>query len=338
MHALFFRIFFSLIISFLMTLYLVPVFSLIAKKLKIMDVPDGSIKLHKKPIPYLGGVAVYVGFLTTLALVFPFESQTTLFLIGVTLLLFIGLIDDLLRIKPYQKFFGQLVVAFCFLKSGFYLKESFFLHSFWNIPISLLWLLTVINAFNLVDVMDGLATTIAITSSVIFLIFALLLNKVQAALLLGPFIGALCGFLWYNKPPARIYLGDAGSLFIGGFLAAIPFLYSWSALNSYGLIAPVLVLFIPLFEVGLLVGLRTWQKIPFYHASPDHFSLYLQRAGWTKQNVLTLVLFVSLALAVLSIAHVFNVSTKTFNFTGILLFFLILIFSIRKTIFNIKCT
>ena len=100
-------------------------------------------------------------------------------------------------------------------------------------------------------------------------------------------------FLWYNKPRARIYLGDTGSLFIGGFLAAIPFLFPWSALHPHGFITPALVLWIPLFEVVSLIVIRTRKGIPFYKGSPDHFCHYLQRWGWSVPAILFLAAAIS---------------------------------------------
>jgi UDP-GlcNAc:undecaprenyl-phosphate/decaprenyl-phosphate GlcNAc-1-phosphate transferase len=300
------RLLFSFIISFLLTLYLIPFFSAIATKLNILDVPDGVIKMHKKSTPYLGGVAIYLGFIATLALIFPFENKILSLLLGATLLLFVGLVDDILRIKPYQKFFWQMIAASCFLKSGLHLKENFFLAHFWNIPISFLWIVSVINAFNLVDVMDGLAVTIASCASATFLIIAIAYGQYSLALLLASFLGPLLAFFWYNKPPAQIYLGDAGSLFIGGFLATIPFLFKWSTYNSYGFFAPVIVLTIPILEISALVLIRSYKKIPFYNASPDHFSIYLQQNGWRKSQILAYVLFVSAFLLILSLLLFFN--------------------------------
>jgi UDP-GlcNAc:undecaprenyl-phosphate/decaprenyl-phosphate GlcNAc-1-phosphate transferase len=300
------RLLFSFIISFLLTLYLIPFFSAIATKLNILDVPDGVIKMHKKSTPYLGGVAIYLGFIATLALIFPFENKILSLLLGATLLLFVGLVDDILRIKPYQKFFWQMIAASCFLKSGLHLKENFFLAHFWNIPISFLWIVSVINAFNLVDVMDGLAVTIASCASATFLIIAIAYGQYSLALLLASFLGPLLAFFWYNKPPAQIYLGDAGSLFIGGFLATIPFLFKWSTYNSYGFFTPVIVLTIPILEISALVLIRSYKKIPFYNASPDHFSIYLQQNGWRKSQILAYVLFVSAFLLILSLLLFFN--------------------------------
>ena len=268
------KLVFSFVISFLFTLYLVPLFSHIAHKLGVLDIPDGVIKRHEKAIPYLGGVAIYVGFLVTLALVVSFENRLMFLLLGTTLLLFIGLIDDLINLKPYQKFAGQFIAAFCLVRSGLYLKESFFLNNFWGIPLSMLWILSMVNGFNLIDVMDGLASTVAVSSGLIFLVFACFGGQWQVAFLLAAFIGAVLAFLSYNKPPAEIYMGDAGSLFIGGVMASIPFLITWSNYNPYGFLAPAIILAIPLLEVGTLIVVRTYKGIPFYKPSPDHFSIY----------------------------------------------------------------
>lgn len=295
------KIVFAFIIALFMTLYLVPLMIAVAHKLNILDIPNGSLKQHKKPTPYLGGVAVFVGFITALALTFPFENTMFFLLVGCSLLLFVGLIDDLIVLKPYQKLFGQIVAAFCFLKGGFYLKTTFLtatnsplLSLFW-ICISFGWILSVINAFNLIDVMDGLATSTALWAAGAFFISAFGLNAPLVALLLAAFMGALVGFLRFNKPPAHMYLGDAGALFIGGFLAIIPFMISWGTYTRYGYLAPVAILSVPLLEEGTLILIRTWKGIPFYNGSPHHFSIFLRDRGWKPTKILYFVLFFSLA-------------------------------------------
>jgi len=280
------KLFFAFLLSFLFTVYIIPHLRKLALKFNMVDVPDGKIKFHKKPTPYLGGVAVYFGFITSLALTFPFENNMFLFFVGSTLLLFIGLLDDLIVMSPVQKFVGQIIATFCFLKAGFYLKQHFFFNNLLNIPISFLWILSVINAFNLIDVMDGLATLLACFASAAFLVFAIILGHSTLAILLGAFLGALVGFFLFNKPTAKIYLGDAGSLFIGGFLATIPFLFSWGTYNDFGYLTPIVILAIPLLEIVSLILIRSYKKIPFYRGSPDHFSMYLQRRGWGNVQVL----------------------------------------------------
>lgn len=301
MDAFGIRLFFGITISFLITFYLVPLMCRIAKRYGIMDMPDGVVKRHKEPTPYLGGIAVYLGFLVAVAFVFPAYDQMMLIVIGLTLLLFVGLIDDLTPLKAYQKFFGQALAAFCFLKAGFYLKTTFFLSNWWNIAISLLWIATVVNAFNLVDVMDGLATNLAIFATLSFLLIAIITSQHAVALLLAPFLGALLAFFWYNKPKAAIYLGDTGSLVIGGFLAIIPFLFNWGIAGPHGFLAPLIILAIPLLEVATLVIVRTYKGIPFYQASPDHFCMYLRRQNWQPTKILWYTGGLSLALGAASL-------------------------------------
>lgn len=312
---------FALIFSFLVTFYLVPLFCLLARRLQFVDVPDGKIKVHKQATPYMGGIAVYVGFLAALGLTYPFENSFFLFLVGITLLLFVGLIDDLIILRPYQKLFGQIIAMLCFLKAGLYLKGHFF-SDFLSISLSSLWILSIINAFNLVDVMDGLASTLAICAAVSFLGIALYLQQAAVVVLLCAFIGALAAFFWYNKPTAQIYLGDAGSLFIGGFLATIPFLLNWGTYNEVGYLAPIIILSIPLIEVATLIVVRAYKKIPFYNGSPDHFSIYLQNNGWNKWQILSYV--AGLAAILFVVAFLFMLNLISFQLVCYLgLFFLL---------------
>lgn len=291
----------SVVISCITTWHLVPLIIRIAYKLGVIDNPDGKIKTHKVPTPYLGGVAVYAGFLISLAFIVPSSEYLSPLIIGSTLSLLLGLADDILVLTPLQKFLGQGLAAVCFLKSGLILKTDFFVNSFWHIPFAVLWVMTIINAFNLIDVMDGLATTSALCSSIGFMGVALMTASYDVAYILGAFSGALLGFLWYNKPQAQIYLGDAGSLFIGGLLSAIPFIIPWadfhSSFNSFFI--PIIFLAVPLYEVTMLVCIRTWLGIPFYRASPHHFSIILQKRGWSKQHILFLIATISLGLITL---------------------------------------
>jgi len=306
------KLFFAFIVAFLTTFALVPLLIALAYRLGVMDVPDGAVKNHATATPYFGGLAVYTGFLAGIALVLPIENRIMFLLIGTTLLLLIGLIDDLVVLEPYQKFTGQLLACLSFLKAGLFLKEQFFRDYLWiAVPVSMLWFLTIINGFNLIDVMDGLATTVALGATVAYLVIALLFGQYTAASLLVAFAGALLAFLWYNKPRAKMYLGDTGSLFIGGFLACIPFLFPWSALHTYGFLMPALILSIPLFEVTSLVVLRTAKGIRFYRPSPDHFCHYLQRWGWSVPEILVLVAGVSLCILVSALLFLSHTLTMT---------------------------
>lgn len=292
-------------IAFLMSFYITPLLIQVAYKLNIVDKPDGKLKQHETATPYLGGLAVYIGFIIALALVFPFQNNMFLFLVGTTLLLFLGLIDDLVVLSPQQKFFGQIIATFCFLKAGFFLRESFF-SSVYNIIISFFWILTITNAFNLLDVMDGLAATVAIMATISFLACSLVLAEYTVSLLLAAFLGALLAFLYFNKPKASIYLGDSGSLFIGGLLATIPFMLPWGTYNILGAFTPVIILAIPLLEIATLIIIRTYKGIPFYKGSPDHYCLYLKRNNWSIKQILSYTIIMSSTLLIASFGFITN--------------------------------
>lgn len=326
MYAVVLRHCFAGVISFLLGLYLVPIIIKAALKIGFMDAPDGHLKLQKAPVAYLGGVAIFIPFIATLGLCFPFDNYVLWLLLGITLLLFVGLIDDLKVLKPSQKFCGQFLATLCFLKGGFSLKTPLLMSAV-NIGASMFWLLTIINAFNLVDVMDGLCGTLAVCSASVFLIFALMQKAYTVSLLIATFIGSVLAFLIYNKPSARIYLGDAGSMFIGGFLAAVPLLLTWDPsvfATSWQcawydgwikplcevFFVPALVLGVPLLEVIGLFIIRTKIGIPFYNGSPHHFSIYLQKRGWSKWGVLFFSVQFSVALALLA----FMLATRMVSF------------------------
>lgn len=300
-----FKVLFSATLAFITTYTLVPILIALAQRFGIVDAPNGSLKRHAVVTPYLGGVAVYAGFLAGIALVVPVENRVLFLLIGSTLLLLLGLIDDLVALTPYQKFIGQILATLCFLKGGLFLKDQFFYNHFWVVfPISMLWCLTIINGFNLIDVMDGLATTVALGCAMSYLVISLLFDQFQTTVLLVAFMSALAAFLWFNKPRAIIYLGDAGALFIGGFLSALPFFFPWSTLHTGAFITPVLILGIPLFEIASLVVIRTWKKIPFYRGSPDHFCHYLQRWGLSVPSILVVAALANLALLGTAILYI----------------------------------
>jgi len=134
----------------------------------------------------------------------------------------------------------------------------------------------------------------------------LLMKQYFLSLLILTLIAPLIVFFIYNKPSAKIYMGDCGSLFLGGFFAAIPLFFSWSCNNAFGFFVPLVILGVPLFEVIMLILIRTYLGIPFYKGSPHHFSSFLLSKNWSKNRILILVSIFSLILSVFSILFLFN--------------------------------
>jgi UDP-GlcNAc:undecaprenyl-phosphate GlcNAc-1-phosphate transferase len=312
--------------SFFITFFLIPLVARMAIFIDILDKPDGILKMQSKPIPYLGGFAIWSGFMiTSIIFLHTHVHEYAFFLYGSIVLLIVGLLDDIYSFKPYQKFCGQIIAAFIFLKGGLCFKEQFLLTCNTSLSIfiwkfvSFGWILSIVNAYNLVDVMDGLASSLAICSSAFLLLCAWWVHASSVALLLAIFLGAVAAFFYYNKPAASIYLGDAGSLFIGGFLATMSFMIPWGTFSVFGFCAPIAAQAIPLLEVLTLIIIRKYKKIPFYRGSPDHFSSYFQRAGWRKWMILGYCSFVAIMGNIVAFLFFINIiSFSLFILIGML--------------------
>lgn len=252
----------------------------------IVDHPDGKLKKHKKPMPYLGGIAIYLAFLLALAFSFTpeFNKEVLGLLLAGTIVLLLGFIDDLGFLKTWVKFAGQLIAVLVLVKSGIFIKLVF-LPTYVSIPLTFLWLVGMINAFNIIDVMDGIAAGVAFFASVAFFLVALLNGSLMISIVAITLAGSLLGFLRYNYTPAKIYMGDTGSMFLGLMIGAMAMIGSYTEKNFLGFLAPLVILGIPIFETFQVMFTR-WQKgIPVVRGSPDHYALRLRAAGLSVQRV-----------------------------------------------------
>ena len=285
-YMMYIRVFLA---SFFTGLVVTYVTRLLAFKWGILDIPQGKLKIHRHPIPYLGGLAVY--FTVVFNLFWNFYGSVGDYLhliwifLGITAAVSVGLYDDVYAISPSQKFVGQLIcIPFILYTASFY--KSVFLCNILGYLFSYFFIISLMNAFNLIDVMDGLATTVALTSVSSFFCIALHQGLYGLALVLSVIMGALASFLWWNKPNARIYLGDAGAHLYGVLIAPIPFFLSWSHKTAWGLLVPLAIVAIPLFEVTCLIIVRLSLSLPPHQGSPHHFCHFLLKKKWSKSAIL----------------------------------------------------
>jgi UDP-GlcNAc:undecaprenyl-phosphate GlcNAc-1-phosphate transferase len=277
----------AFILSFIFALYCTPLMRRAALQLGILDQPDGKLKNHDNAVPYFGGIAVYSAFLFTVGLVTDFGHETLGLLLSGSIALMVGLIDDFGVLNPTQKLLGQTLAALVLVKSGTYIKLTF-LPIWLAIPLTILWILAVTNAMNIIDIMDGLASGVAVIAALSIAIANFMAGRHSVAFLSIVLAGALLGFLKHNFHPASIYLGDAGSLFIGFMLAALSMNAGYTRVNLLAVISPILILGIPLFDLLLVVYIRWRNGIPLMKGSPDHFALRLRRCKLTvRETALT---------------------------------------------------
>jgi UDP-GlcNAc:undecaprenyl-phosphate GlcNAc-1-phosphate transferase len=271
----------------LLSHYLTPILRQAAIRFGIVDRPDGKLKNHRSPVPYLGGIAIYLSFLLALALTAPFEREVLGILLAGAIVVILGLIDDLGALGPSVKLAGQVVAVLTLMKASVTIKLAF-LSPFVALPLSFLWLLAVTNAFNLIDVMDGLSAGVGLVAALVLACVAVGSGRYTVALLLAALAGSLLGFLRYNLEPARIYMGDAGSLFVGLMLGALAMNNSYTTRNLVASLSPVVILGVPIFDMLFVMFIRWRRGVPVMRGSPDHFALRLRK--WrltTRQTVWT---------------------------------------------------
>jgi UDP-GlcNAc:undecaprenyl-phosphate/decaprenyl-phosphate GlcNAc-1-phosphate transferase len=267
---------FVFVLALLLGIYFTPVARQAALRFGIVDRPDGLLKNHREPVPYLGGLAVFLAYLVALGLALPFDNLLLGLLLAGTLTLLVGLIDDFGVLTPLAKLTGQGVAVFVLLRSGAVI-ELVEVPPALRWPLAAAWLLGVCNAFNLLDILDGLAAGVGALAAIALGVVAVATGSLPEAAAAFALAGALAGFLVFNFHPARIYLGDAGSLTIGITLGALALALPWTDVSPAGFLAPLAILVVPLADTAYVSVLRARAGRPFWHGSPDHFPLRLRR-------------------------------------------------------------
>ncbi len=286
----------AFILSFVFALYWTPLMRRAALQLGIVDTPDGNLKKHDAAVPYFGGVAVFTAFLLTVGVLTDFSQETLGLLLSGSIALMVGLIDDFGVLTPPQKLLGQTLAALVLVKSGTFIKLEF-LPIWLAIPLTVLWILAVTNALNIIDIMDGLASGVASIAAMAIGIANIMAGRSAQAFLSIVLAGAILGFLRHNFHPAKIYLGDAGSLFVGFMLAALSMNAGYTRSNLLAVISPVLILGIPLFDLSLVMFIRWRKGLPMTKGSPDHFALRLRRCKLSVRETAVTTYIIGVLLA-----------------------------------------
>lgn len=266
----------TFVLALLLALYGVPLARRAALQFNVVDRPDGRLKQQAGPVPYFGGLAVYLAFLISLALTFEFRQDVLGLILGGTLMVMLGLIDDFGVLTPGPKLVGQLIAVFVLIRSGIRIEIAAF-PEWLDLLLTVLWMVGIINALNIIDVMDGLAGGIGVIACVWLFVVALVNQDATVAVMLAALAGSLIGFLRSNFHPARIYLGDAGSLFLGLMLGALAMIGKYTAVNPVAVLTPVLILGVPVFDTLFVMYIRWMRGVPVFWGSPDHFALRMRR-------------------------------------------------------------
>ncbi len=279
-----------------------PVVRYVALRLGVVDRPSAR-KIHLNPIPLLGGVAIYGAFI---AAVLIFGNRFRLhelvsILVGASLMSFLGLWDDRRSLSPFFKLIGQFAAASILVFTG--VRIGLFRWEPVNIVVTLGWMVVITNALNLLDNMDGLSGGVGATAAIFFLLLAAMNRQYLVGALSAALVGACLGFLVYNFNPATIFMGDAGSLFLGFILAAVGIKLRFpDNLEIVTWMVPVLILGLPLFDTTLVILSRLRRGLnPLTTPGKDHVSHRLVAMGYTRREAVLICYLICAGLGVIAL-------------------------------------
>lgn len=254
----------------------------------LVDEPKG-IKDHSKPTPYGGGIAIFLG--TSIFLFFSNEWRIAALGFLVFLL---GLLDDIQPYSRYIKLFFQTLIGIFTVWLGIRMQVVFFPEQV-NILLSVLWIVGITNAFNIIDVMDGIAGGVGFFAACAFIGISLFSSETYPVFA-ATLAGSCLGFLPFNLPKAKIFMGDSGSLFIGYMLSVIALITKYTTTNPIAIFVPLLILFLPVFDTAYVVVLRILKKQNPLKGSHDHFVLKLKATGLPVPSIIAIIYLSTIAL------------------------------------------
>lgn len=271
-----------------------PVVRIFAKNIGAIDVPKDNRRMHNTPIPRLGGLAIFLGFVVSVLLFGNVDAQMRAILLGAVILVVVGVIDDITPLKPLVKFAGQIIAALIPVLNGvkvYSVANPFVDYAYinleaWSIPLTVIWIVAIINAVNFIDGLDGLAVGISSIASISLLTVAALVSEPHIAVVMAALAGACIGFMPFNINPAKIFMGDTGSMFLGYILATISIqgMFKFYAIVSF--IVPFMVLGLPILDTAFAIIRRLMKGQSPLVADRGHIHHRLIDMGFNqKQSV-----------------------------------------------------
>ncbi|MBE6620960.1 MAG: undecaprenyl/decaprenyl-phosphate alpha-N-acetylglucosaminyl 1-phosphate transferase [Ruminococcaceae bacterium] len=287
--------------AFLISAVITPAMMRIAPRIGAIDIPCDGRRLHKRPIPRTGGIAMFVAFLLGIGLIGGPREATVRLLLGATLLVLLGLIDDVYRLSAGVKIVFQALAALIALGGGagisaLSLWGATIDPGVWRLPLSMLWLVTLTNAHNMIDGLDGLCAGVSAIEAAMLALLLLLQGSGTWAGVSLVLCGAALGFLKYNRHPARIFMGDAGSQLLGFVLGYLSLRLDQPRAGDLGAIVPLLLFGVPLSDLTFAVVRRLLRGQSPFAADRGHWHHRLFDAGCSQRRTCRILTLVSVLL------------------------------------------
>lgn len=306
---------FAFLISIAISYLTTPLLEKIAFKLGAVDIPDEHRKIHTRPTPRIGGVAIYLAaviawaasafylYFSDLHYLINFRESLTIFL-GASLVALIGVADDFRSLSPLEKFIGQIIASSVLLFFGLGIDfialpfvEGTLVLGYWSIPFTLFWMVAMMNVINFIDGLDGLAAGVSSISAFTFFFYLVSKGKFGMAIIAVILAGACLGFLRYNFYPARIFMGDSGSMFIGYLLGAIAIQGVMKSVAAIALLVPIVIVGVPIIDTFFAIVRRYAHRQPLTVADRGHIHHRLLHRGLGHRGAVFVIYVWSALLA-----------------------------------------
>lgn len=298
-------------VAFIISFAATPIVKSFAQKVGAMDVPGEERRVHDHPIPRMGGLAIFLGFLLSVLLFVPISLPLQGILLGCVIIVATGAIDDIISINAWVKLLMQILAAVVAVLHGveinvlanpaLWSSQEYLILGALSIPITILWIVGITNSVNLIDGLDGLAVGVSTISSLTMLVIALVVSDTSVALVLAALVGACVGFMPYNLNPAKIFMGDTGSLLLGYVLATMSILGLFKFATIVSFAVPLLAIAVPLFDTVFAFTRRILKGQSPMQADRGHFHHRLIDMGLSQKQAVAVLYSIS---AILGLAAV----------------------------------
>lgn len=297
----------SLLVAALVALISTPVVRSLAFRVGAVDVPRDARRMHDHPIPRMGGIAIFLGFILSVLIFLPLTPELRSMLLGSVVIVILGILDDIYALPALPKFFVQIAAALIVVveegnrirllsNPNIFSKEPFWELGWLSIPITVLWIVGITNAVNLIDGLDGLACGVSTISSMTLLVIALIVAEPDVAILMAALAGGCIGFLPYNLNPAKIFMGDTGATFLGFILATVSIqgLFKFYAIISFAV--PFLMLGLPIFDTCFAIFRRVAHGQSPMAPDRGHIHHRLIDMGFSQKQAVAVLYIISAIL------------------------------------------
>lgn len=299
---------FAAAVSYMMT----PPVKRFAEKVGAIDVPKDERRVHNHPIPRMGGLAIFIGFVLSLLIFVDVSTPVLGILLGALIIVVMGAIDDIVNLNAWIKLAGQIVAAVVAIRCGivfdaisnpnpFSEQTTFVLANYLPIPLTLLWIVGCTNAVNLIDGLDGLAVGVSTISSLTMLVVAMFVAEPSVAVILAALTGACLGFIPYNFNPAKIFMGDVGSQLLGFVLSTASILGMFKLHAMITFLVPLLALAVPLADTTFAFFRRIIHGQSPFHADKGHFHHRLLALGLNQKQAVAVLYGISAVLGLIAV-------------------------------------